>query len=365
MSAKRMPRVAIAIDCNPLDIVNGMGLIVAATLDCAKSLLGRYEFALIINSNSAIDVQSICNRWRYLTDVRTSIESLADYDAIIAFATSWSPLSRKLLRSSVRPVLLHCNDSLAFYNACQFPRRIVATLYAVAREVSVLWPRNCRTVVACGDGDRKWLAVLAPGKRVICLPNGVDVARFPYREKGQIDGPIRLVFAGVLNYEPNVRAVVGVIQNILPQLSIDYHFTVVGRDPTQELRSVCRGNKKVTLTGYVPDLVPYYHHSHVSVCPIAIRTGVKNKILESIATGTPVVTFDKTLSNFAKGLPGVVCGDTWLELAKAVEQIPGRWQQTLVDVSTGAQLIRREWTWDARTVRLMNEVSRMITTSDR
>jgi glycosyltransferase involved in cell wall biosynthesis len=46
----------------------------------------------------------------------------------------------------------------------------------------------------------------------------------------------------------------------------------------------------VLVSGYVPDLAEYYAGARMSVSPIRFGSGVKGKIIESLAAGVPVVT---------------------------------------------------------------------------
>ncbi len=46
----------------------------------------------------------------------------------------------------------------------------------------------------------------------------------------------------------------------------------------------------VVVTSDVPDVRPYLSRASVCVVPLRIARGIQNKILEAMATGTPVVT---------------------------------------------------------------------------
>ena len=46
----------------------------------------------------------------------------------------------------------------------------------------------------------------------------------------------------------------------------------------------------MTVTGYVPDIRPYFHRASVFVAPLRAGSGIQTKNLEAMAMGTPVVT---------------------------------------------------------------------------
>jgi glycosyltransferase involved in cell wall biosynthesis len=64
---------------------------------------------------------------------------------------------------------------------------------------------------------------------------------------------------------------------------------VVGSQPPPRLQNLAK-MPGVNVTGRVPDIRPYIGKAGVSCCPIHSGTGVRLKILQSLALGTPVVT---------------------------------------------------------------------------
>jgi glycosyltransferase involved in cell wall biosynthesis len=49
------------------------------------------------------------------------------------------------------------------------------------------------------------------------------------------------------------------------------------------------GEANIRVIGSVPDVKPYLGRAWVALCPIRIRAGIQNKILEAMALGVPVV----------------------------------------------------------------------------
>jgi glycosyltransferase involved in cell wall biosynthesis len=62
---------------------------------------------------------------------------------------------------------------------------------------------------------------------------------------------------------------------------------LVGNAPPAQVRALA--NDRVTVTGYVPDLAPYYARARVSANPLRYGAGLKGKIVSSLAAGVPVV----------------------------------------------------------------------------
>jgi glycosyltransferase involved in cell wall biosynthesis len=66
-------------------------------------------------------------------------------------------------------------------------------------------------------------------------------------------------------------------------------FVIVGADPAREILKLQR-DPDVQVTGSVPDVRPYLRRAVVSICPMRVGAGVKGKVFESMALGTPVVS---------------------------------------------------------------------------
>jgi polysaccharide biosynthesis protein PslH len=61
---------------------------------------------------------------------------------------------------------------------------------------------------------------------------------------------------------------------------------IVGRSPPTALK----GLPGVEVTGFVEDIRVYYREATVFVCALRSGAGIKNKILEAMATGIPIVS---------------------------------------------------------------------------
>ena len=48
--------------------------------------------------------------------------------------------------------------------------------------------------------------------------------------------------------------------------------------------------KGIAVTGFVDDILPYYHESDFFIAPLRIARGVQNKVLQSFSCGLPVIS---------------------------------------------------------------------------
>jgi len=152
--------------------------------------------------------------------------------------------------------------------------------------------------------DRQQIAELSGKQSIYVIPNGVDLAAFTPRS--QDPGGYKLVFIGAMDNLPNIDAVTYFANEIFPLVRQKYPeatLSLVGARPTPAVKALA-DLPNVIVTGKVPEMTPYLHESTVCVVPMRTGYGIKNKTLEAMAAGIPVVASDRGLEGLA------VDGDT-------------------------------------------------------
>jgi glycosyltransferase involved in cell wall biosynthesis len=89
-----------------------------------------------------------------------------------------------------------------------------------------------------------------------------------------------------------------------PQLRQQYPaatFYIAGMNPSKRIQQLAK-QPGVVVTGYVEDILPYYHQADIFVGPFRLARGVQNKILQAMACGLPIVTTPL-------GAEGIACED--------------------------------------------------------
>jgi polysaccharide biosynthesis protein PslH len=136
--------------------------------------------------------------------------------------------------------------------------------------------------------DERALLALASELPTAVIPQGVDLPPVPI----PLDQRPRsaLVFVGNFAYRPNLDAARRLVAEILPRVRErvpDACLALVGADPPPALRRL--HGDGVEVTGTVPDVLPWLGRARAFVSPITMGAGMKNKVLEAMAAGTPVV----------------------------------------------------------------------------
>ncbi len=132
---------------------------------------------------------------------------------------------------------------------------------------------------------------LAPLAKRHVIPNGINIPHFSANKNVALPSP-NIGFLGNMSYPPNVEAVEWLYDQVFAPLRKDHPdltLVVIGRDPAPSIRSL--GNRPgVVVTGTVEDIWPHIHSIDVFLFPLRRGAGVKNKILEAMFAGRPVVT---------------------------------------------------------------------------
>jgi glycosyltransferase involved in cell wall biosynthesis len=144
-----------------------------------------------------------------------------------------------------------------------------------------------RTVVLTEE-DKSELLGINPKLAIEVIPNGIDLRYFTAEQVER--EPATLLFVGNYEYEPNLDAALVLAKQIFPaiqQLLPDVRLQLVGNNPSAALQAL--QSSAIDVTGRVPDVRPYLARATVFVCPLRIGAGIKNKVLEALAMGIPVV----------------------------------------------------------------------------
>ena len=101
-----------------------------------------------------------------------------------------------------------------------------------------------------------------------------------------------IVFLGNMYVAHNKDAVRGFIKEVLPVIRQKVNgvtFRIVGRCP-DDFKEEMKQYDGIEVTGEVDDIRKYVQECQVAVAPLKYGSGIKTKILETMAMGIPVVT---------------------------------------------------------------------------
>lgn len=100
-----------------------------------------------------------------------------------------------------------------------------------------------------------------------------------------------ILFIGSYNHPPNIDAVLWLCQEIMPlvwQTNPQTKVTLLGNNPSAEVLALA--SDRISVTGYIDDVSPYFLSHKLSVSPLRYGAGMKGKIGHSLEYGLPVVS---------------------------------------------------------------------------
>ncbi|WP_309621989.1 TIGR03087 family PEP-CTERM/XrtA system glycosyltransferase [Novosphingobium sp.] len=172
--------------------------------------------------------------------------------------------------------------------------------WLLAAEEARLAARSQVSLLVSNEEAALFRARLDPALQATCdvraLRNGIDSALFdpaactPAPAMLQCPGP-RLIFAGQMDYPPNVAAALRAAQQILPAIRAQLPqatLHIAGRNPPADLRAL-HGKNGVNVWGAVADIREWLVAADLALVPLTIARGVQNKVLEAMSMALPVV----------------------------------------------------------------------------
>jgi GT2 family glycosyltransferase len=166
--------------------------------------------------------------------------------------------------------------------------------------------------------------------------------------EAEFSGRSDIIFIGGYKHPPNVDASTWLAGEIMPLVWQEIptaRLLLIGDDPTEEVKSLA--GPRVEVTGYVPDLAPYFARARVSVSPLRVGAGVKGKIVSSLEAGIPVVTTDVGNEGIALADgKDVLLGETAPELAAAIVRLLRDAALCAQISAAGADVIRHRFSED-------------------
>jgi len=243
-------------------------------------------------------------------------------------------------------------------------KRVLGSEWRRTRTIEGQVCRSFDHVIAVSEQDQQTLHHEFGAKNVSTLPTGVDTDFFrPFDDQPQ---PSNLVFVGAMDWDPNEDGILWYLRDVYPRIRQavpNASLSVVGRNPSAQLRAVAAREPSVKVTGWVPDVRPHLARAEVVVVPLRVGGGTRIKIPEAMAMGKPVVATPVG----AEGLP--FCDGREIRIAEQPEQFAQAVVELLGNPSlrnSVGTLARRQvasqYSWDAVVDRL-EEILEQVTRS--
>jgi glycosyltransferase involved in cell wall biosynthesis len=205
-------------------------------------------------------------------------------------------------------------------------------------------------LVTMSEQDKEFIQKeISKPLKIDVVANGVDMEFFNKTEKNLPKEPT-VLFVGTFKWLPNVDAVKFLVEEIWPSIIKaipDAKLHIVGFSPTTQILKYAHDHS-ITVSGGVKDIRDAYGSAHVLLAPVRSGKGTRYKILEAMATGTPIVGTSLSV----EGLPVAHLGQALVSntaqgLAKKTIMLlkDKNLQKTLA--TNGKKLLEEKFEWKA------------------
>ena len=206
-------------------------------------------------------------------------------------------------------------------------------------------------IVVTTEEDNQQVLKLNPPGKVWVIPNGVDLEIFSYRPVDP--GGQNIIFFGGMDYIANIDAACFFSTEVLPQLQQRHPgttLTIVGSNPAPKVLALAK-LPGIKVTGRVPSIAEYLHQAVVCVIPMRTGFGIKNKTLEAMAAGCPVVGSDRGLEGIEVDSDRVslraLRANTIDEYVEAISNLFNDTELRAKLSHNGREMIEQEYTWSS------------------
>jgi sugar transferase (PEP-CTERM/EpsH1 system associated) len=167
----------------------------------------------------------------------------------------------------------------------------------------------------------------------------------------------RVIFTGVMDYEPNIEAVTWFAAEAMPKLRAmgrNVEFVIAGGRPTKGVQALGEA-EDITITGRVEDMRGWLGHADLAVAPLLLARGVQNKVLEAMAAGTPVLTTTPALTGIdaVPGRDALVC-ETGEAFADSICSLLDDKQRRTSMAEAAQSFVRDGYGWGAKVSTLID-----------
>lgn len=150
-------------------------------------------------------------------------------------------------------------------------------------------------VIVVSNNDRNHLQKYCPGHKILRFPIGIDLEKVQNKSGTKI---FDIIFTGNLDYPPNREAALFLAKQLAPKLLLKQpklKIVLAGRNPGM---LTDYASENLLITGEVENIPDYIEASRVYVAPVFSGSGMKNKVLQAIAAGLPVIGTSEAFSGF-------------------------------------------------------------------
>lgn len=228
------------------------------------------------------------------------------------------------------------------------------------------WERASR-LIAMSEEDKQYISKRIPlVEHIDVVENGVDIPFF-LEVKKQLTENFVVLFVGTFKWLPNVEAVEYLVDKLWTKIKhgiSNSKLWIVGNSPTPKITAFMDEDASIVVKGRVTDIRDAYKSANVLLAPVWSGKGTRYKILEAMATETPVVATSLAVEGLGV-VPGVhaLVADDAKGLVEHTIRLSKDPKLALELAKNGLNLVKDKYNWTAISQKLdkiYNEVGKKL-----
>jgi glycosyltransferase involved in cell wall biosynthesis len=185
--------------------------------------------------------------------------------------------------------------------------------------------KNASRLITMSEGDKQAIQNQLQQKLPIdVVANGVDTDFFVKTNKNNLPKDPTVLFVGTFKWLPNIDAVEFLVEKVWPHVIKSLpqaKLLIVGFSPNNKILDYGK-DPSITVRGDVKDIRDAYSQAHALLAPIRSGKGTRYKILEAMATSTPIVATNLAVEGIGiKNGTHALMADKPEELAKLTVKV--------------------------------------------
>ena len=155
------------------------------------------------------------------------------------------------------------------------------------RELEIIARADCAIVTSSAETVEIQARMPTPLKTIVEMPIFVEAqeSNVAFAERRDV------MFLAGFAHPPNIDAAEFLVREVWPllvkRLPPDARLLLAGASPSPAVQALA--TDRIIVTGFVPDLQPWFDKARVFTAPLRYGAGIKGKVIQSLALGTPAV----------------------------------------------------------------------------
>lgn len=173
-----------------------------------------------------------------------------------------------------------------------FLRSLLKVDIAKIKRWETFYWNSCDKLIVMSENDRQFIArQIGSPEKIEVVANGVDAEWFA-QKKRQLPEEPTVLSVGTFKWLPNVEAVTFLVKEVWPLIKAkvpNARLWIVGNAPTKEVLAFQDKDPLIKVTGGIPDIRDAFKGAQMLLAPVFSGKGTRYKILEAMASETPIV----------------------------------------------------------------------------